>query len=207
VPVWPTLGFGAVEIGSVTALEQPGNPRPRLFRIPSDEALINRMGFNNEGAERIAARLQRTLERHGRPVVPLGVNLGKSKLTPLEQAPEDYRRSLTLLWPYADYFVINVSSPNTPGLRQLQDRAPLERLLRTLRDTAGELAASNGPERPLLIKIAPDLTDPQIDEIVGLAQEQEIAGIIATNTTVSREGLRSRIDETGGLSGRPLGAR
>lgn len=202
------LGFGFVEIGTVTALAQPGNPRPRLFRLPADGALLNRLGFNNPGAEAVAARLRRT------PVEPvLGVNLGKSKATPLEEATEDYLRSLDLLEPFARYLVVNVSSPNTPGLRQLQDAEPLRALLRALRERARELAAARGePPRPLLLKIAPDLTDAQVVEVVGIAREEEIGGIIATNTTVSREGLRTPRAEVealgaGGVSGRPLRER
>ncbi len=202
------LGFGYVEIGTVTALGQPGNPKPRLFRLPDDRALLNRMGFNNPGAEAVAARLRKTRIE---PV--LGINLGKSKATPLDEAASDYLRSLELLEPFARYLVVNVSSPNTPGLRQLQDAAPLRELLRALRTRAGELAAARGgPARPILLKIAPDLTDPQIDEAVGIAREEGIVGVIATNTTVSREGLRTpavRVEAlgAGGISGAPVRAR
>ncbi|HYH82679.1 MAG TPA: quinone-dependent dihydroorotate dehydrogenase [Longimicrobium sp.] len=202
------LGFGFVEIGTVTALGQPGNPRPRLFRLPEDRALLNRMGFNNPGAEAVARRLRKTRIE---PV--LGINLGKSKATPLEEATGDYLRSLELLEPFARYLVVNVSSPNTPGLRQLQDAAPLRELLRALRARAGELAAARGGEaRPVLLKIAPDLTDPQLEEAAGIARDEGIAGIIATNTTVSREGLRTdaaRVEAlgAGGISGAPVRAR
>ncbi|HET7234080.1 MAG TPA: quinone-dependent dihydroorotate dehydrogenase [Longimicrobium sp.] len=202
------LGFGFVEIGTVTALGQPGNPKPRLFRLPGDRALLNRMGFNNPGAEQVAATLRRTRIE---PV--LGINLGKSKVTPLEEAAGDYLRSLELLEPFARYLVVNVSSPNTPGLRQLQDAAPLRELLRALRARAGELAAARGEAaRPILLKIAPDLTDPQVEEAVGIAQGEGIAGIIATNTTVSRRGLRTpaaRVEAlgAGGISGAPVRAR
>ena len=202
------LGFGHVEIGTVTALAQPGNPPPRLFRLPEDQALLNRMGFNNPGAEAVARRLRRV---EIEPV--LGINLGKSKATPLEEAAGDYLRSLELLEPFARYLVVNVSSPNTPGLRQLQDAAPLRDLLRALRARAGQLAAARGgPMRPILLKIAPDLSDPQVDEAVAIAAEEGIAGIIATNTTVSREGLRTPRDEVeamgaGGISGAPVRAR
>ena len=202
------LGFGSIEIGTVTALAQPGNPRPRLFRLPGDGALLNRLGFNNPGAEAVARRLART------PVEPvLGINLGKSKATPLEEATADYLRSLELLEPYARYLVVNVSSPNTPGLRTLQDAGPLRELLRALRSRAGELAAARGEAaRPLLLKIAPDLSDAQVVEVVGIAREEGIAGLIATNTTVSREGLRTPRPEVealgaGGVSGRPLRER
>ncbi len=202
------LGFGSIEIGTVTALAQPGNPQPRLFRLPADGALLNRLGFNNPGAEAVARRLART------PVEPvLGINLGKSKATPLEEATADYLRSLELLEPYARYLVVNVSSPNTPGLRTLQDAGPLRELLRALRARAGELAAARGEAaRPMLLKIAPDLSDAQVVEVVGIAREEGIAGLIATNTTVSREGLRTpraRVEAlgAGGVSGRPLRER
>jgi dihydroorotate dehydrogenase len=202
------LGFGFVEIGTVTALAQPGNPQPRLFRLPADGALVNRLGFNNPGAEAVARRLART------PIEPvLGINLGKSKATPLTEATGDYLRSLELLEPFARYVVVNVSSPNTPGLRTLQDAGPLRELLRALHARAGELAAARGEAaRPILLKIAPDLTDAQVVEVVGIAREEGIAGLIATNTTVSREGLRTpreRVEAlgAGGVSGRPLRER
>jgi dihydroorotate dehydrogenase len=202
------LGFGFVEIGTVTALGQPGNPRPRLFRLPADGALLNRMGFNNPGAEAVAARLGGTRIE---PV--LGINLGKSKVTPLDEAAGDYLRSLELLEPFARYLVVNVSSPNTPGLRQLQDAAPLRDLLRALRLRAVELASARGDAtRPILLKIAPDLTDPQVEEAVGIAREEGIAGIVATNTTIARDGLRTpreRLEAlgAGGISGAPVRAR
>jgi dihydroorotate dehydrogenase len=202
------LGFGFVEIGTVTALAQPGNPSPRLFRLPADRALLNRMGFNNPGAEAVAARLRRTAIE---PV--LGINLGKSKAAPLEAAAADYLRSLELLEPFAAYLAVNVSSPNTPGLRTLQDAAPLRELLRALRTRAAELAAARGhPPKPLLLKIAPDLTDPQVEEAAGIALEEGVAGLIATNTTVSREGLRTPAAEVermgaGGISGAPVQRR
>jgi dihydroorotate dehydrogenase len=200
------LGFGSIEIGTVTALGQPGNPPPRLFRLPADGALLNRMGFNNPGAEAMAARLRRT------PIEPvLGINLGKSKATPLEDAAGDYLRSLELLEGFAAYLVVNVSSPNTPGLRQLQDAEPLRALLRALRARGAELAAvRGGPARPILLKIAPDLTDAQVEEAVGIAREEGMAGIIATNTTVSRDGLRTAEVERmgmGGISGAPVRRR
>ncbi len=200
VRTWAALGFGHVEIGSVTALPQPGNPRPRLFRLPQDQALINRMGFNNEGAQAVAARLARLQETFGRPPVPLGINLGKSRVTPLEEAPQDYLQSLSRLWPYGDYFAINVSSPNTPGLRALQDKDRLEELLAAL---AGFVQG----QKPLLLKIAPDLTWEQIDEILALVEQYRLSGLIATNTTTARSGLQTPIDEVGGLSGKPLRAR
>jgi dihydroorotate dehydrogenase len=202
------LGFGFVEIGTVTAHAQPGNPPPRLFRLPADGALLNRLGFNNPGAEAVAERLR------GARIEPvLGVNLGKSKVTPLEEAAADYLRSLELLEPYARYLVVNVSSPNTPGLRTLQDAGPLRELLRALRERARRLAAERGEgPRPILLKIAPDLTDAQVADAVGIAREEGIDGIIATNTTVSREGLRTPPERVaalgpGGISGRPVRER
>jgi dihydroorotate dehydrogenase len=202
------LGFGFVEIGTVTALPQPGNPHPRLFRLPRDGALLNRMGFNNPGAEAVAARLRST------PAEPvLGINLGKSKATPLEEAAADYLRSLELLERHARYLVVNVSSPNTPGLRKLQDAGPLRELLRALRERARELAAARGEDpRPILLKIAPDLSDAQLVDAVGIAREEGIAGIVATNTTISREGLRTPREQVealgeGGISGQPVRAR
>ena len=200
-PAWPALGFGFTEVGSVTARAQPGNPKPRLFRLPEDEALINRLGFNNSGAAAVAARLE-ALRREDRPT-PLGVNLGKSKVTPLDDAPGDYLASLEKLWPYADYFAVNVSSPNTPGLRELQEVGRLEQLL----DAVTSYAAGQETRKPILLKIAPDLSYEQLDEIVRLALSFGLDGLIATNTTVARAGLRTPIDETGGLSGRPLKER
>lgn len=207
LPAWVDLGFGAVELGSVTALAQPGNPTPRLFRLPLDQAIINRMGFNNLGAMAVKQQLERWISLRGRPEIPIGINIGKSKVTPLEQAPEDYCQSMRLLYPLADYFVINVSSPNTPGLRQLQDRDKLEGLLAQLLDLRTTLVKQGQPQRPLLLKIAPDLTTEQLDEIAALVLSLGLDGLIATNTTLSREGLRTPLDEAGGLSGRPLAAR
>ena len=199
IPAWAVLGFGFSEIGSVTALSQPGNPQPRLFRLPEDEAIINRMGFNNEGAARVARRLERLFEK-GKPLTPLGINIGKSKLALLEDAPQDYLRSLKLLYEFGDYFVINVSSPNTPGLRELQNKDKLERLL----DTVQTFVRQQTPVKPVLVKVSPDLGLQQLDQILALAQDYDLAGIIATNTTIKREGLATEIDETGGLSGKPL---
>ncbi|MCX7741535.1 MAG: quinone-dependent dihydroorotate dehydrogenase [Meiothermus sp.] len=197
---WPALGFGFVEIGSVTALAQPGNPKPRLFRLPQEEALVNRMGFNNDGAEALAQRLAAWQQAYGKLPVPLGINLGKSKAAPLEEAAQDYLRSLALLLPYGDYFVVNVSSPNTPGLRRLQEKELLAELLGTL---SGFLQG----RKPLLLKISPDLTWPQIDEVLELAERFGLSGLIATNTTTQREGLKTPYPEEGGLSGRPLAQR
>ena len=199
------LGFGHVEIGTVTALAQPGNPKPRLFRLPEDRAVLNRMGFNNDGAEVVAQRLAQRLRARGRrPGTVLGVNIGKSKVVPEEEAVGDYEASARLLAPYADYLVVNVSSPNTPGLRNLQAVEKLEPILTGVRDVAGEL--------PLLVKIAPDLSDDDVLAVADLALSLGLAGIIATNTTISRDGLATdakRVKElgAGGLSGAPLTAR
>jgi dihydroorotate dehydrogenase len=193
---WPAFGFGFVEVGTVTRHAQPGNPRPRLYRLPASEAVINRMGFNNGGAAALAARL-RTL---GPLKVPLGVSIGKSKVTPVEEAVDDYRASLEELAPYADYFAVNVSSPNTPGLRGLQDKTALDELLGALDTTV-----------PLLVKIAPDLSEHAIADVLEVCTAHGIAGLVATNTTLSRDGVApqdaERATETGGLSGRPLTAR
>ncbi|MFD1722772.1 quinone-dependent dihydroorotate dehydrogenase [Amnibacterium endophyticum] len=196
------LGFGHVEIGTVTAHPQPGNPRPRLFRLPRDRALINRMGFNNDGAQVVAARLAAARRRGGLPVV--GVNIGKSRVTAVEDAVDDYRASARLLAPHADYLVVNVSSPNTPGLRGLQELDRLEPLLEAV------LAEAGGT--PLLVKIAPDLADDEVRHIAGLASRLGLAGVVATNTTVRRDGLRTGADDVaamgaGGLSGPPVAAR
>lgn len=200
LPAWPALGFGFVEAGTVTRDAQPGNRTPRLFRLPASEALINRMGFNNAGAGALACRLAGL----GGLGVPLGVSLGKSRATPLEEAVPDYVASLRALRPYADFVTVNVSSPNTPGLRSLQDRGHLAGLLAALRAEAGTL--------PVLVKIAPDLTDHAIGELLEVCTEQGAAGVIATNTTLGRDGLAPpdaavAAAEAGGLSGRPLAAR
>ncbi|WIX74909.1 quinone-dependent dihydroorotate dehydrogenase [Amycolatopsis carbonis] len=200
---WPALGFGFVEVGTVTRHAQPGNPKPRLFSLPESDAVINRMGFNNDGAEALARRLA----AQGKPRVPLGISIGKSKVTPLDEAVADYRFSLRALHPYADYFAINVSSPNTPGLRALQDKAALGELLAELRKTSAEL----GGDTPLLVKVAPDLTDEALAELLEVCLGHGVAGLIATNTTLSRDGVAPAeahlATETGGLSGRPLTAR
>jgi dihydroorotate dehydrogenase len=205
---WPSLGFGFVEVGTVTAIPQPGNPRPRLFRLVDSEAVINRMGFNNAGADALAKRLA----AGRRLAVPLGISLGKSKVVPVEEAVEDYRASLRALYPYGDYFAINVSSPNTPGLRGLQDRKALSELLAELTLECAALAERDRTEpRPLLVKIAPDLTDDAIGEVLEVCEEHGISGLIATNTTLSRDGLAPKdqhlAGEAGGLSGRPLTER
>jgi dihydroorotate dehydrogenase len=193
--VLASLGFGHVEVGGVTADRQAGNPRPRLFRLPENEALINRMGFNNDGADAIGARLARK-----RVDVPLGVNLGKSKATPPAAAPADYRYSYERVATSGDFFVVNVSSPNTPGLRDLQQHEALEEIVAELREAGAD---------PLLIKLSPDLTESAIDDVLDVVREFDLNGVIATNTTTARsESLRShnRV-ETGGLSGKPIEAR
>lgn len=200
------LGFGFVEIGTVTAQPQPGNPKPRLFRLVQDRAIVNRMGFNNEGSALVAERLHHQRGRH-RPV--LGVNIGKTKVTPEAEAPADYATSARRLARYADYMVVNVSSPNTPGLRDLQSVAQLRPLLAAVREA---LAESGHASLPLLVKIAPDLADEDIDAVADLALAEGLDGIIATNTTISREGLLASDDEVaaagaGGLSGAPLKQR
>ena len=208
--VWPAaaaLGFGHVEIGTVTAKAQPGNPKPRVFRYPAQEAVINRMGFNNEGAAAIAARLAGQAPV-GTRRIPLGVNLGKSKVTAIEDAAADYLESFALLADHADYLVLNVSSPNTPNLRQLQDEARLRELLGAVTSANRERAAGPGKRRvPVLLKIAPDLTWPQIETVLGVIAEFGLDGIIATNTTLARPGFFAGVNEAGGLSGAPLRRR
>ncbi len=207
---WPAaaaLGFGHVEIGTVTALAQPGNPRPRMFRYPEHEAVINRMGFNNEGSAAVAARLARQAPP-GRRRIPLGINLGKSKVAAIEQAADDYLQSFRHLADHADYLVLNVSSPNTPNLRQLQDEARLRELLAAITGANRARAAQAGRRPvPVLLKIAPDLTWPQIDAVLGVIAEYGLDGIIATNTTLARPGPFAAVQEAGGLSGAPLTRR
>ena len=204
---WGQLGLGFAELGTVTFKPQPGNPKPRLFRLPQDQAALNRMGFNNQGAEQLAVRL-RQLVRSEYPI-PLGVNLGKSKVTPLAQADQDYLGSFKLLADLGDYFVVNVSSPNTPGLRSLQAKSQLAPILATLQ-------AANQQKEPLLVKISPDLAQENIDDVIDLAREYQLAGLIATNTTLSREGLKTQSltatgtspqQEAGGISGAPVRQR
>ena len=193
---WGALGFGFAEVGTVTAVPQPGNPLPRLFRLPADRALLNRMGFNNQGAGTLATRLT----QHAADI-PIGVNIGKTKVAPPELAADDYRTSARLVGPLADFLVVNVSSPNTPGLRDLQAVESLRPILE---------AARSETSTPVLVKIAPDLTDAEIDEIADLAVELGLAGIVATNTTVSRDGLETPgLDMLGegGVSGPPLAER
>lgn len=198
------LGFGFIEIGTVTPLAQPGNDKPRLFRLVKDNALINRMGFNNQGAFAAAQRLKHRKDSS----VLIGGNIGKNKLTPNESATDDYVKCFNALFAVVDYFVVNVSSPNTPGLRELQDKEPLKKLLDTLM-----IENSKQPnQKPILLKIAPDLTDNQLDDIIWIVQSSGIAGVIATNTTLSREGLLTPKENVqaigaGGLSGKPLTKR
>ncbi len=218
VPAWKALGFGFSELGGVTWHGQPGNPPPRIFRAIADEAIVNRMGFNNPGAEAIAKRLAEWHASSRWPAHPVGINLGKSKITPLENAAEDYTNSFRLLWPWADFFVVNVSSPNTPNLRQLQDKAALDEIFAALQEANRQAAetrnknSSTQKPKPILVKVAPDLTFSALDEILELTGPRQIAGIVATNTTISRPDttdldLKKIYGETGGLSGRPLRAR
>jgi len=201
------FGFGHVEIGTVTAQKQPGNPQPRIFRYVKQEALINRMGFNNNGAEAVAAALHKSGAHHKRGI-PLGINIGKSRVTPLDQAVEDYVQSFNLLAEFADYFAINVSSPNTPELRKLQGNAYLPELLGALKEASRKRAKKLGTKpTPLLLKIAPDLSFNEIDEVLGHIYDLEFDGIIATNTTLARPGALATANEAGGLSGKPLTAR
>ncbi|MDA9893479.1 quinone-dependent dihydroorotate dehydrogenase [Flavobacteriaceae bacterium] len=189
------FGFGFIEIGTLTPKPQPGNPKKRLFRLPEDGGLINRMGFNNEGVE---AAIERLKSNKG---ILIGGNIGKNKLTPNEEAVSDYVQCFEALFPHVDYFVVNVSSPNTPNLRALQDKEPLTHLLQTLKD----LNHSKSKPKPILLKIAPDLTEEQLVDIIDIITSVKIDGVIATNTTLSREGLHSENkSEMGGLSGKPV---
>jgi len=197
------LGFGFIEIGTVTPKPQPGNDKPRLFRLPKDKALINRMGFNNDGVHAVVARLR---SRHSSIII--GGNIGKNKVTSNEQALDDYVTSFHALYDVVDYFVVNVSSPNTPGLRELQEREPLKKLLAHMKS----LSLAKAQPKPVLLKIAPDLTNDQLNDIVEILKETKTDGVIATNTTVSRTGLisdKTTVDTigNGGLSGKPLTAR
>ncbi|MFT4263098.1 MAG: quinone-dependent dihydroorotate dehydrogenase [Nocardioides sp.] len=207
------LGFGHVEIGTVTGQPQLGNPQPRLFRLTADRAVINRMGFNNDGAAVVSARLAARGRRSGGPV--LGINIGKTKIVPEDDQASvlaDYTLSTRLLAPYADYLVVNVSSPNTPGLRSLQAVDRLQPLLEHVRRVADESTGDSGRRVPLLVKIAPDLADEDVLDIAAMAEAIGLDGIVATNTTIGRDGLRSHPSQiveagAGGLSGRPLAAR
>jgi len=205
VPGWAAIGFGFTELGGVTWHAQPGNPPPRMFRAIPDEAVINRMGFNNSGAEAVAQKLAEWKNSGRWPAHPVGINLGKSKITPLEKAAEDYANSFRVLRDLADFFVVNVSSPNTPNLRQLQDKAALDEIFAALQQL-------NSSRKPILVKVAPDLSFEALDEILELVAPRRVAGIVATNTTIARPqtgdaALQKIYAETGGLSGRPLRAR
>jgi dihydroorotate dehydrogenase len=197
------IGFGFIEVGTITPQPQDGNPQPRLFRLPLDKALINRMGFNNQGLE---AAIERLRDRDKSIII--GGNIGKNKNTPNEQAVNDYNRCFNGLFNYVDYFVVNVSSPNTPGLRELQEKGPLLNILNTLQT----LNSTKAKRKPILLKIAPDLTDSQLDDIIDIVKQSKIDGLIATNTTISRDGLTTSAEEiektgAGGLSGLPLRKR
>ncbi len=196
LPAWDALGFGFAEIGTITARPQLGNPKPRIFRYPEQRAIINRLGFNNDGAEVIAWRMRR-LRNSGRwPAMPIGINIGKSKVTPIENAADDYVHSFQLLRDFADYVVLNVSSPNTPGLRSLQEEAALENLLSAIqRENAT-------PAKPLLVKIAPDVAPADLQQIIRTCEARGVAGLVATNTTVDHSEIGN--DQPGGLSGAPL---
>jgi dihydroorotate dehydrogenase len=218
LPTWQALGFGFTELGAVTWHDQPGNPLPRLFRAIPDQAIVNRMGFNNPGAQAVAEVLVQWRKLGLWPRHPVGMNLGKSKVTPLEKAAEDYANSLRVLLPHLDFFVINVSSPNTPNLRRLQDKTALDEILAAVQDVikaAPEPASTPGmapPPKPVLVKVAPDLSFEALDEILELAGPRQIAGLVATNTTLARPEtanpqLQRIYAETGGLSGAPLKAR
>ena len=198
LPAWAALGFGFIEIGTVTAKAQPGNPKPRIFRLPEQQALINRLGFNNDGADAIAQRL-RALRQSGRwPAVPVGINIGKSRATPLEQATDDYLYSFRVLRDFADYITVNVSSPNTPGLRGLQQPEKLSELLHTIGNEAGIT------QKPLVVKISPDLSGAELKAILAVCEENGVSGIIATNTTLDHSSIASQLNQEGGLSGAPL---
>jgi dihydroorotate dehydrogenase len=224
VPAWAAMGFGFSELGAVTWHPQPGNPLPRVFRAVAEQAIVNRMGFNNAGALMLAEKLAGWRQAGRWPNHPVGINLGKSKITPLAKAAEDYANSLRVLLPHADFFVINVSSPNTPNLRQLQDKTALDEILAALQEVQGSLPATSVPghtesanrstssPKPILVKVAPDLAFEALDEILELIEPRQIAGIVATNTTITRpetsDPATHRVyQEAGGLSGRPLRER
>jgi len=195
---WAALGFGFIEIGTVTAKAQPGNPKPRIFRLPRQQALINRLGFNNDGADIIAQRLRAQRESQRWPAVPVGINIGKSRVTPLEQATDDYLYSFRLLREFADYITLNISSPNTPGLRELQEPQKLAHLLRAIASEVGT------DPKPIMVKISPDLSAAELKEILAVCEENRVAGIIATNTTLDHSSISPDLHQEGGLSGAPL---
>jgi dihydroorotate dehydrogenase len=208
VPAWAALGFGFAELGGVTWQAQPGNPPPRVFRAVPEEAIVNRMGFNNDGATALAEKLKQWQTQGRWPKHPVGINLGKSKITPLDKAADDYANSFRVLRDFADFFVVNVSSPNTPNLRQLQDKVALDEILTALRQVQNTRPRGHAP-KPILVKVAPDLSFEALDEILQLVGPGNIAGIVATNTTITRPtsenpATQKVYAETGGLSGRPL---
>lgn len=215
LPVWEKLGFGFCEIGGITGHPQPGNPKPRMFRVPSDLAIINRMGFNNEGVEKIIKKMSHWKTSGQWPTSPVAINLGKSKITPLDEATEEYSQLLEALWPYGDFFVVNVSSPNTPDLRKLQQTEALREILRSLQHRQNSLQKEHPklPKRPIFLKIDPDMSRSNLDEIIAVVQESGLEGIVATNTTLSRPETKDRPDyprvysESGGMSGKPLKKR
>ena len=199
LPAWAAMGFGFIEIGTVTAKAQQGNPKPRIFRFPEQQALINRLGFNNDGAGAIASRLRKLRESGRWPgTCRVGINIGKSRITPLSEATDDYLYSFRLLRDFADYIALNVSSPNTPGLRELQEPAALSQLLRAIRND-NQISA-----RPILVKIAPDLSSTELEQIIAVCEQSEVAAIIATNTTLDHSSIPPARDQAGGLSGVPL---
>jgi dihydroorotate dehydrogenase len=209
IKIWPGFGFGFIEIGAVTAQGQPGNPKPRLFRLPKDQALINRLGFNNEGAEAVRERLAAIRNNGAWPQIPLGINIGRTKIVETKDAAKDFLFTFETLFSYGDFFTLNVSSPNTPYLRDLQEKALLTDLLTIIQEKNRDLAArARCQEKPVLVKVAPDMEFSQLDEIVEVALSKRVAGIIATNATAFlRERLATRTEEPGGLSGTPLRAK
>jgi len=198
LPAWAALGFGFIEIGTVTAKAQPGNPRPRIFRLPEQQALINRLGFNNEGADAIAHRLRALRASRRWPAVPVGINIGKSRVTPLDEATDDYLYSFRMLRDFADYIALNISSPNTPGLRELQEPEKLSQLLAAIRKEVGTAT------KPLIVKISPDLSGAELKAILAVCEENGVSGIIATNTTLDHSSIPPQLSQAGGLSGAPL---
>ena len=198
LPAWSALGFGFIEIGTVTAKAQPGNPKPRVFRFLEQNALINRLGFNNDGADAVARRLTKLQRSRRWPEVPIGINIGKSMATPVTKAIEDYLYSFRVLREFADYVVLNVSSPNTPGLRELQSPSALSELLIAISEK------NLITRKPILVKIAPDLAPEELEEIISVCETNQVAGVIATNTTLDHSAIPSESDEPGGLSGAPL---
>jgi dihydroorotate dehydrogenase len=206
--IWPGFGFGFIEMGAVTALAQPGNPKPRLYRLPKDSALINRLGFNNEGAEAIGAKLRDQKEKGQLPKIPLGINLGRSKIIETKDATKDYLFSFEKLYPFGDFFTLNVSSPNTPQLRDLQEKPHLDELLSAIQSKNRQLATELRIDpKPIFLKIAPDMEFSQLDQIIEIVLAQKLSGLAATNATAFlRETLVTPINEPGGLSGKPVRA-